>query len=109
MRTPILLRGWPACTCPRRRRPTPPGLSQITAASGRDASVSSSQAPPRCNPRALVSGLDTLEVQCRGSPIRYLHDSAPGISRKPSRTLRSEEHTSELQSLTNLVCRLLLE
>src|SRR5438093_6371390 len=29
---------------------------------------------------------------------------APG-----SRTPRSEEHTSELQSLTNLVCRLLLE
>src|SRR5258706_1776023 len=26
-----------------------------------------------------------------------------------SRHLRSEEHTSELQSLTNLVCRLLLE
>src|SRR5438093_7183056 len=39
------------------------------------------------------------------------------IERKPSErdgrqviiTLRSEEHTSELQSLTNLVCRLLLE
>src|SRR5438093_8037667 len=27
----------------------------------------------------------------------------------PSRLRRSEEHTSELQSLTNLVCRLLLE
>src|SRR5258706_5548699 len=27
----------------------------------------------------------------------------------PMRTARSEEHTSELQSLTNLVCRLLLE
>src|SRR5437016_11550843 len=27
----------------------------------------------------------------------------------PSALLRSEEHTSELQSLTNLVCRLLLE
>src|SRR5262249_62063878 len=27
----------------------------------------------------------------------------------PKETLRSEEHTSELQSLTNLVCRLLLE
>jgi len=26
-----------------------------------------------------------------------------------SKTVRSEEHTSELQSLTNLVCRLLLE
>src|SRR5438046_8045357 len=30
-------------------------------------------------------------------------------SRKSARTKRSEEHTSELQSLTNLVCRLLLE
>src|SRR5258706_9831900 len=29
--------------------------------------------------------------------------------RKISRFVRSEEHTSELQSLTNLVCRLLLE
>src|SRR5438046_10026472 len=28
---------------------------------------------------------------------------------RPRRTWRSEEHTSELQSLTNLVCRLLLE
>src|SRR5437016_9353571 len=27
----------------------------------------------------------------------------------PKLTVRSEEHTSELQSLTNLVCRLLLE
>src|SRR5437016_7004419 len=27
----------------------------------------------------------------------------------PDRAARSEEHTSELQSLTNLVCRLLLE
>src|SRR5438093_8070898 len=27
----------------------------------------------------------------------------------PGQLLRSEEHTSELQSLTNLVCRLLLE
>src|SRR5262249_4550103 len=29
--------------------------------------------------------------------------------RRPERASRSEEHTSELQSLTNLVCRLLLE
>src|SRR5438046_7011740 len=29
--------------------------------------------------------------------------------RRSSRDERSEEHTSELQSLTNLVCRLLLE
>src|SRR2546426_9381886 len=31
------------------------------------------------------------------------------LRRAPSRTLRSEEHTSELQSPCNLVCRLLLE
>src|SRR5258706_11069318 len=35
------------------------------------------------------------------------HDAAGVGERGPHR--RSEEHTSELQSLTNLVCRLLLE
>src|SRR5258708_8337299 len=34
---------------------------------------------------------------------------APHASRKPRRILRSEEHTSELQSPDHLVCRLLLE
>src|SRR5262249_61504941 len=33
----------------------------------------------------------------------------PMICRSSPANLRSEEHTSELQSLTNLVCRLLLE
>src|SRR5438046_6730011 len=43
-------------------------------------------------------------VKCASPPQRLLpvfHQSRP----QP----RSEEHTSELQSLTNLVCRLLLE
>src|SRR5438046_4836068 len=31
------------------------------------------------------------------------------VERRPRRARRSEEHTSELQSLTNIVCRLLLE
>src|SRR5688572_31746560 len=34
------------------------------------------------------------------------HDLAPGT---PADAIRSEEHTSELQSQSNLVCRLLLE
>src|SRR5690606_41363647 len=42
-----------------------------------------------------------------------LHDLASGCARYrhrvPARGLRSEEHTSELQSRENLVCRLLLE
>src|SRR5438046_6785716 len=33
----------------------------------------------------------------------------PGTAPKSTVPIRSEEHTSELQSLTNLVCRLLLE
>src|SRR2546430_7606295 len=33
----------------------------------------------------------------------------PGKSGRPTRPRRSEEHTSELQSQSNLVCRLLLE
>src|SRR5438046_6595718 len=38
----------------------------------------------------------------RRAPLQRLHPRA-------ARDRRSEEHTSELQSLTNLVCRLLLE
>src|ERR1019366_10762635 len=47
---------------------------------------------------ALPISLDGL---CRGDTCRFVLYVA-GIC-------RSEEHTSELQSLTNLVCRLLLE
>src|SRR5258706_2866116 len=41
-------------------------------------------------------------MPARASPPFSLHTRHP-------RPRRSEEHTSELQSLTNLVCRLLLE
>src|SRR5438046_9182212 len=37
------------------------------------------------------------------------HARGGGLDLLGDRDLRSEEHTSELQSLTNLVCRLLLE
>src|SRR5438046_5103629 len=36
-------------------------------------------------------------------------DQIGGVEHHQLRRVRSEEHTSELQSLTNLVCRLLLE
>src|SRR5262249_5500890 len=42
---------------------------------------------------------------CVISPLMSLPDPSPSMPM----TQRSEEHTSELQSLTNLVCRLLLE
>src|SRR2546427_5722457 len=43
--------------------------------------------------------------QVRTGPGRCVYDSYRRRSRRP----RSEEHTSELQSQSNLVCRLLLE
>src|SRR5437016_11607422 len=44
----------------------------------------------------IVSNLPVIVIACK-------------FSVSTSASLRSEEHTSELQSLTNLVCRLLLE
>src|SRR2546426_6951535 len=41
-------------------------------------------------------------------PCRARHD-AFGTTTEPGEKVRSEEHTSELQSPCNLVCRLLLE
>src|SRR5438093_10363659 len=43
--------------------------------------------------------------RCRPALPRRRRSGRWGRARRP----RSEEHTSELQSLTNLVCRLLLE
>src|SRR5262249_58038793 len=50
----------------------------------------------------------------QGPAVRLVGTSGPKgtlgpVSRVGRRGSRSEEHTSELQSLTNLVCRLLLE
>src|SRR2546430_11443690 len=51
--------------------------------------------------------------RCSGHRIEnlYVTGAAAKIARKPLSYLcqRSEEHTSELQSQSNLVCRLLLE
>src|SRR5437016_10301044 len=61
---------------------------------------------------ALVLAIVMLPFECEGvrrqrqalCGLRQLKEAADGVI-----CLRSEEHTSELQSLTNLVCRLLLE
>src|ERR1019366_6944334 len=44
-----------------------------------------------------------------GSPVRNPGKTIQTPNKSPTHFSRSEEHTSELQSLTNLVCRLLLE
>src|SRR5256885_3024766 len=62
------------------------------------------------SPRWLVSEQRSprwLASQQRSSPPRWLARSSP--PRWLASEQRSEEHTSELQSPCNLVCRLLLE
>src|SRR2546427_9584730 len=49
----------------------------------------------------------TTQPSCTSSAARPVCACVPFTNAKPS--LRSEEHTSELQSQSNLVCRLLLE
>src|SRR5262249_62109106 len=57
-----------------------------------------SSVPSDCARRSPV----TLTTGCQAPLLGLQHPAREG-------ELRSEEHTSELQSLTNLVCRLLLE
>src|SRR2546430_3635370 len=55
---------------------------------------------------ALTRGLQVLAAP----PVARLdRDARRALRRKSGVQLRSEEHTSELQSQSNLVCRLLLE
>src|SRR2546430_12506153 len=58
--------------------------------------------------RSRYSGIFTIATQ--GESKNYDRDFNPDESLAgPSMLSRSEEHTSELQSQSNLVCRLLLE
>src|SRR5258706_10714291 len=98
----------------------------MTPALERSRNVSISAQVERC--RSKAEGLQVLDGARRipappkrnmqGFPPRQpSQPGAQGVSSRPTsrgnalrpRLGRSEEHTSELQSLTNLVCRLLLE
>src|SRR2546427_2182512 len=80
--------------------------------------VCSSDLHPPHQPRLLVRGESELVAGEGGPGIPpQVRDDAQvietsrlgGVVPKRARQLRSEEHTSELQSQSNLVCRLLLE
>src|SRR5437016_11721951 len=75
---------------------------------------------PRLPPRSTLFPYTTLFRSPPRSPRRARHrrrevgvdprpDAGPCARQRDPPRRRSEEHTSELQSLTNLVCRLLLE
>src|SRR5437016_11362417 len=64
-------------------------------------------------PRSTLFPYTTLFRSHREAPPASLESLVTALAPPPEalrgQTARSEEHTSELQSLTNLVCRLLLE
>src|SRR5256885_8524051 len=59
-------------------------------------------------PYDQVARVDVYIVRVAAGTSSDTTDGAPGVIAAPHRA-RSEEHTSELQSPCNLVCRLLLE
>src|SRR5438132_10462950 len=55
-------------------------------------------------------GLDSMKLTCmNGSSSRWRRRASTKSPASARSTMRSEEHTSELQSHSDLVCRLLLE
>src|SRR5262249_60607864 len=102
---------------PARRRDPPsparaPGSSspgRATSAEGRGAREKPAGGGPRHNASASASRV----ARPRGSSVTLARPTRAANRRSstasPPSWSRSEEHTSELQSLTNLVCRLLLE
>src|SRR5438270_4169146 len=60
-------------------------------------------------PRSTLFPYTTLFRPTRGPRRREPDPRRPGRGRRLRPRERSEEHTSELQSQSNLVCRLLLE
>src|SRR5258706_10703529 len=72
--------------------------------------------PVRSGSAASILGKALIAAASSGTKVAMSPalrmPAAPGrinIKLVPNELMRSEEHTSELQSLTNLVCRLLLE
>src|SRR5438552_14813993 len=57
----------------------------------------------------LCMGCGGCASVCPSGAMSYAYPRVPDLGARLKRVLRSEEHTSELQSPDHLVCRLLLE
>src|SRR5437016_8120299 len=59
--------------------------------------------------KAVIPGGSSAKVLRADERFKLKQRQPDGSMTEREMSIRSEEHTSELQSLTNLVCRLLLE
>src|SRR5690606_40581319 len=97
---------WLRLSLTRRRQPTPPLYPYTTLFRSCEVIGPASrleEAIALANETELDCAV--LDVNLGGQPIFPLAD----LLREKGAPFRSEEHTSELQSRENLVCRLLLE
>src|SRR5256885_13258916 len=79
---------------------TPLFRSRLWPLVGDPRAVRTSQSPPRQRPPTIGERRPLIDRACDTIHLRDNEDDQPQ---------RSEEHTSELQSPCNIVCRLLLE
>src|SRR5262249_58283195 len=97
---------------PSSSSPAPPHLPSFPTRRSSDL-ASSHQSGSRAVARSLRTQrrpiIRSITHALRIRQLLGLKGSTGSIRSRRSRGARSEEHTSELQSLTNLVCRLLLE
>src|SRR5262245_1849016 len=92
-----------------RTRGSTPARSRATARAAAVEAVPVRSSVGTSSVRQVSSGVGSLKAECHSG---FMARTAPAsVARRDSgiAAQRSEEHTSELQSLRHLVCRLLLE
>src|SRR5262249_61669353 len=96
----------PSPSSPTRRSSDPPAVRRALFEYQRNFA----QHPPNNAPGAVIDGRDIGTVIAPDATAKLFIDARADVRahRRWLELQRSEEHTSELQSLTNLVCRLLL-
>src|SRR5206468_12243967 len=91
------------------RSPTPPHLHSFPTRRSSDLPPSASRPPSTTQSRRGPRPTGTLRWRCWGSSTRPRNPLLLGRPPATGNHQRSEEHTSELLSRSDLVCRLLLE
>src|SRR2546427_8618818 len=92
---------------PERESCPPKSLARTRRPAGPTPGRAETSAGTRRESRCAATRTPAAYPACAGSRGAAASADSPGP--KPGRPARSEEHTSELQSQSNLVCRLLLE
>src|SRR5690606_39378019 len=90
-----------------------PGESYVSLGAERAPCSSNQRSPSASSSRVLIPGSTASSILCNTDattvPIRWSAMTSSCVSMVIKARMRSEEHTSELQSREKLVCRRLVE